>query len=90
MRQVGCYRYCRQLAASHDIPTQTKTFIAGGNDAAALQKAGRGALVLNLSLASRCLHTPCVIADKKDMEATCQLAFLLAEHLPTGSYQEDH
>lgn len=76
------YRYCRQLAADHDIPTQTKTYIAGGNDAAALQKAGSGALMLNLSVASRCLHTPCVIADKKDMEDTRKLAFLLAEHLP--------
>lgn len=78
------YQRCRALAAEHHIPTQTKTVIAGGNDAGAYQKAAGGVSCINLSVAGRCLHTPCVIADTEDMAAVEKLALLLAETLPAG------
>lgn len=80
------YRRCMALAKEKGIPVQTKTVIAGGNDAGAYQKARGGVKCLNLSAAGRCLHTPCVITDLDDMEAVGKLARELAALLP--AYEE--
>ena len=69
------------LADRLGIPTQTKTLVAGGNDAGAYQKLRGGAACVNISAACRCLHSPCVIADLGDIDAVEKLAFALAEEL---------
>lgn len=76
------YQRVRQMAADADIPTQTKTMIAGGNDAGALQQAGNGVYVTAVSLACRYLHSPSCVLSWKDMEHTMALLSLLADRLP--------
>ncbi|MDD6033962.1 MAG: M42 family peptidase [Oscillospiraceae bacterium] len=75
------YKRTRALADRLGIPTQTKTLVAGGNDAGAYQKLRGGAACINISAACRCLHSPCVIADLGDIDAVEKLAFALVEEL---------
>ena len=51
------YRMARETADENGIPSQTKTAIAGGNDAGALQRAGQGSAALAVSLPCRYIHS---------------------------------
>ncbi|MBQ5970137.1 MAG: M42 family peptidase [Clostridia bacterium] len=55
------------------IPVQTKTRVAGGNDAGAIHKSCAGVRVLNVSLPCRYLHSASTVADKRDMDACIAL-----------------
>ena len=76
------YRRIRQIGETAGIPTQTKTMVAGGNDAGALQQAGAGARVAAVSLPCRYLHSPACVLSWQDMERTAALLALLADSLP--------
>lgn len=56
------------------IPWQTKTKIAGGNDAGAIQNAGHGVRVLAISVPCRYLHAPVSVIRESDAEACAELA----------------
>jgi len=62
--------------------TQTKTAVAGGNDAAAWQRAGAGCRVAAVSVPCRNLHSPSVTADTRDIEAVRQVLQAVAEEWP--------
>lgn len=79
------YHRIRQMGEEAGIPTQTKTMVAGGNDAGALQQAGKGARVAAISLPCRYLHSPACVLSWQDMEHTAALLALLAEKLPRES-----
>ena len=58
------YRMARETADENGIPSQTKTAIAGGNDAGALQRAGQGSAALAVSLCGAAVgyrRYPCTI-----------------------------
>lgn len=60
----------RDLAEDHQIPWQTKEYIAGGNDARTIQRSKAGVRVAAMSAAVRYLHAPSSvgsIADFKNM-----------------------
>jgi len=59
------------------IPWQTKTKIAGGNDAGAIQSAGHGTRVLAVSVPCRYLHAPASVIRTADAESCERLAFAL-------------
>lgn len=63
------------------IPWQTKTKIAGGNDAGAIQHAANGVRVLAVSVPCRYLHAPVSVIRLSDAEACEQLAGLLMQTL---------
>ena len=63
------------------IRWQTKSKIAGGNDAGAIQNAGRGARVMAVSVPCRYLHAPCSVIRKSDAEDCEKLAFALVSAL---------
>ena len=67
------FRTAFDCAKKHDIPIQTKTKVAGGNDAGAIHKTGAGVRVLNVSLPCRYLHSASTVADKRDMDAVLAL-----------------
>ena len=73
------YKEAMKIAESEGIKAQTKTRIAGGNDASAIQIAGEGARVLALSIPTRYIHSSSSVAKFEDMESTCNLAFRLIE-----------
>jgi peptidase M42 family protein len=73
------YRMARETADENGIPNQTKTAIAGGNDAGALQRSGQGSAALAVSLPCRYIHSGASVVQQSDIDAT---RALLAALLP--------
>lgn len=69
------YRLAFDRAQQLGIPCQTKTRIAGGNDAGAVHLTREGVRTLAISVPCRYLHSPSCTAQCSDMEQS----FLLAE-----------
>ena len=67
------------LAREKNIPVQTKTTVAGGNDAGAIHKANGGVKTLTVSLPCRYIHSATSVADKRDMAACRSLAEALLD-----------
>ncbi len=76
------YAKIRAIADVNGIPNQTKTVIAGGNDAGAIQRAAVGARVAAVSLPCRYIHSPSSVLSMQDMEHARQLLLKLIEELP--------
>ncbi len=76
------YKIAFEVAKENDIPCQTKTMIAGGNDSGAIHVSGKGVRTLAISAPCRYLHSPSCVVQYSDLEA-CEL---LAEKLITRIY----
>ncbi|MCL2771784.1 MAG: M42 family peptidase [Oscillospiraceae bacterium] len=61
-------------AKSKNIKAQVKQAVAGGNDAGAVQRSGKGVEILAISLPTRYIHSPSCVADYGDMEECLRLA----------------
>lgn len=70
----GLFELLRALAEQGCIPWQTKEFLSGGTDAAAIQRTREGVRVAAISAAVRYLHTPSSVASMED----CQNILILA------------
>ena len=68
------YDLAVQISEAQGIAWQTKTKIAGGNDAGAIQNAGSGVRVLAVSVPCRYLHAPVSVIRKADAQACIDLA----------------
>lgn len=55
------------LAAEKGFKLQTKSLVAGGNDAGAIHKSGCGVKTVTVSFATRYLHSPCCVINKNDI-----------------------
>lgn len=62
------YRLAFTLAQERGIPCQTKTVIAGGNDAGAIHKSAGGVRTLAISVPSRYIHSPSCTVKRQDIE----------------------
>jgi len=71
------YAFAMELAARRGIPAQTKTKIAGGNDARQIQAAGVPSLAI--SVPCRNLHSPGCVMKESDAQAVYDLAEALWE-----------
>lgn len=67
-----------KLAEDNNIKIQTKTTVAGGNDAGAIHKSNGGIYTIAVSLPCRYIHSATSVADKEDMKSCYDLAVLLA------------
>lgn len=67
------------LAKAHDIPCQTKTMVAGGNDAGAIHTTRGGVPTLAVSFPCRYLHSATCVIQQKDYDSVLSLTRLLAE-----------
>ena len=76
------YSYIRKVAEQNGIPTQTKTMVAGGNDAGAIQRAGIGVQVAAVSLPCRYIHSPSCVLKEQDITDTYRLLEVLCNTLP--------
>ena len=76
------YDHAAAVCEKNGIAWQTKKKIAGGNDAGAIQNAGRGARVLAVSVPCRYLHAPVSVIRLSDVQACEALASLLLQTLP--------
>jgi putative aminopeptidase FrvX len=66
------------VAKKHKIPFQKSILPRGGQDGAAIQRAGIGARCIAIVTGTRYIHTTTEMVDKGDLEATIDL---LAEWL---------
>ena len=75
------YNLAFDLAEKNSIKIQTKTAIAGGNDAGAVQQAGKGSRVLAVSLPCRYIHSPSSVVKLSDIEETRRLLKVLLKNI---------
>lgn len=68
-----------EVAKEKNIAVQTKTTVAGGNDAGAIHKACDGVYTVAISLPCRYIHSSTSVASTEDMEACYKLAVALSE-----------
>ncbi|MBE6687950.1 MAG: M42 family metallopeptidase [Ruminococcaceae bacterium] len=73
------YNAAVECAERSGIKWQTKTYVSGGNDSRAVQRAGNGAKVLAVSAPCRYLHTPSCVVDLRDAENMQELCLKLIE-----------
>lgn len=73
------YNLAMSVAKDNGIKVQTKTAIAGGNDAGAIQTSGRGSRVMAISLPCRYIHSASSVVKADDINETRKL---LKELLP--------
>jgi putative aminopeptidase FrvX len=73
----GLYDLAFKLAKEKGIACQTKTKIAGGNDAGAIHVSRGGVRTIAVSIPSRYIHSPANVVKKDDVIATYQLTLAL-------------
>ena len=75
------YKLAFDTAAANGIPCQTKSVVAGGNDAGAIHVSRGGVRTAAISLPCRYLHSPsCVIAES-DLDSAYELTVKLCERI---------
>ncbi|MCC8357612.1 MAG: M42 family metallopeptidase [Oscillospiraceae bacterium] len=75
------YATLGRLAEENNIPWQTKTRIAGGTDAGAVQRSGRGVQVAALSVPVRNIHSSASVAKISECEDQYRLARLFLQEM---------
>lgn len=75
------YRLAFDIAEKENIPCQTKTMIAGGNDSGAIHISGRGVRTISVSVPCRYLHSPSCTADMTDIENSYRLVKSLSKRI---------
>ncbi|MBQ8298248.1 MAG: M42 family metallopeptidase [Ruminococcus sp.] len=67
------YRLAFDTAEKENIPCQTKSVIAGGNDSGAIHISGKGVRTLAVSVPCRYLHSPSCVINYGDFENSYKL-----------------
>lgn len=75
------YQRIRKLADEKGIPTQTKTTVAGGNNAGAMQGRHNGVRMTAVSLPCRYIHSSACMGRMQDVKAMYDVLAMLAEEL---------
>lgn len=75
------YRQIRAMAEEKGIPAQTKTMVAGGNNAGAMQGRHTGVHMTAVSLPCRYIHSSACMGRWTDVQAMYDLLNLLIEEL---------
>ncbi len=73
------YQLAFDIAKKLEIPAQTKTLVAGGNDSGAIHISSGGIRTCALSAPCRYLHSPSCVIKMSDFDAVKQLARAMAE-----------
>ena len=78
------YKKAREIADKNGILNQTKTVVAGGNDASAIHKSAGGIKTVAVSLPCRYIHSSASVGSKADMESVKALTKALLEEFANG------
>lgn len=73
------FRLSKKIADDNNIGWQTKTMVAGGNDAGAIHKSRGGVKTIAVSAPCRYIHSASSVAKKSDIEDVYKLAVKLNE-----------
>lgn len=74
----GLYKLAFKLAEEKNIKVQTKTMIAGGNDAGIIHCSGKGVRCVAVSVPSKYIHSASSVINKDDYFATHDIVKALA------------
>lgn len=77
----GLFDLAFDVAKKNDIKIQTKTAVAGGNDAGAIQTSGDGVRVMAVSLPTRYIHSGASVVKASDINETRRLLSKLIPNL---------
>ena len=80
----GLFEALRDLATENKLPWQIKGRIAGGTDAAAVQKSLAGVRVASIAAPVRSIHCPNSVAKISDMKAGLKLTELFIKAVASG------
>ena len=83
----GLFYLISGLADEAGIPWQVKNRLAGGTDAAVVQRSREGVRVANISVPVRNIHCPSTIAGVSDIDNAAKLAQLFIEAVAAGKAQ---
>ncbi len=75
------YQLAMDIAKEKGIPAQTKTMIAGGNDAGAIHKSRSGVRTIAVSVPCRYLHANASLIKTSDAQAVMELVKELAKRI---------
>ena len=75
------YRMAFDIADELEIPCQTKTMIAGGNDSGAIHISRGGVRTIAVSVPCRYIHSPSCVINAEDLENTLILTRELAKRI---------
>ena len=75
------YKLAFLLAEENDIPIQTKTMVAGGNDSGAIHLSNGGVRTIAISAPCRYLHSPSCVVKGSDLTACKELAKCLMSRI---------
>ncbi len=75
------YELCHRIGKEKNIPVQTKTKIAGGNDAGAIHKSRGGVKTIAISVPCRYIHSPYCVVKKEDIESVKALSKALLNEI---------
>lgn len=75
------YTMLTELAEKNAIPWQTKTYIAGGTDAGAIQRSRAGVMAAGIAAPVRNLHSPASVGCLSDFDAVLRLAELFLKEI---------
>ena len=75
------YNLAFTIAKENDFPCQTKTMVAGGNDAGSIHISGKGIRTIAVSLPCRYLHSSSSVIDADDLDNSRRLVKFLAERI---------
>ena len=78
------YKKAREIADKNGIANQTKTVVAGGNDASAIHKSAGGIKTVAVSLPCRYIHSSASVGSKADMKSVKALTKALLEEFANG------
>lgn len=73
-----------EIAKQNDIPCQTKTVVAGGNDSAVIHRTAGGIKTIAVSLPCRYIHSSASVCNSKDIESLEKLVNALLEDFANG------
>lgn len=74
------FRLSKKIADENNIKWQTKTMVAGGNDAGAIHKSRGGVRTLAVSVPCRYIHSASSVAKTEDLQSVYDLTVKLSEH----------
>ena len=78
------WEFAVNTAEKNGIPWQTKTTVAGGTDASAIQRRGVGSKVVTISAPLRNIHSPASVGKISDLEAMPIMCSALLKELANG------
>lgn len=77
----GLYNLAFETAEKLNIPCQTKTMIAGGNDSGAIHISRGGVRTIAVSVPCRYLHSPSCVINSSDLDSSLNLVRELAKRV---------